>query len=61
VAMCVLENDRPRRGLGLHRRRVAAISTTGLCAVGTGVSAGVILSGGPPSWRPWACRDGHSR
>ena len=43
---CVVENDVRAAALGLHRRRVVgAIDDLAYLAVGTGVSAGVILDG----------------
>ena len=43
---CVVENDVRAAALGLHRRRgVGAIDDLAYLAVGTGVSAGVILGG----------------
>jgi glucokinase len=44
---CVVENDVRAAALGLHRRRVVgAIDHLAYLAVGTGVSAGVVLHGG---------------
>lgn len=42
---CVVENDVRAAAMGLHRRRVVDVDDLAYLAIGTGVSAGVVLQG----------------